>query len=307
MAHVFKRGDGKKWMMQIIDRDGQQKQKTSGTTIKKTAEEMARAWESKEAEYRKGLIDPTQERLAAERQRPIAEHVADFEKYLGHDDSPKHVVQTMRQVRWIIAACNARVIGDLTAAAVKDAIASRRLKAKDGETPQSVGLTTRNNYLTAIKSFTNWLWKHKRSADDPLNALEVNRDAEVRDRRHVRREMTPDEMAWLLTNTETYTREEHRMPGPDRAMAYRMALCTGFRVSELRRLTPASFDFGSDPPTISVLGKDGHIRPQPIHPDEAAIIRRWLTGREGKVFSKLPGNTARMMRADLKSARGSMD
>jgi hypothetical protein len=86
-------------------------------------------------------------------------------------------------------------------------------------------------------------------------------------------------------------------------MAYRVALCTGFRASELRRLKVSSFDLDSDPPTITVLGKNGDIDAQPIHPDQAALIRPWLAGREGKVFTRLPGNTARMIRADQKAAR----
>lgn len=37
-----------------------------------------------------------------------------------------------------------------------------------------------------------------------------------------------------------------------RAMAYRVALGTGFRVNELRSLTVASFDLDTDTPTVTV-------------------------------------------------------
>ena len=52
---------------------------------------------------------------------------------------------------------------------------------------------------------------------------------------------TPEEVARLLASAEKRTRPEHNLPGPDRAMIYRLALGTGFRASELRSLTPGIF------------------------------------------------------------------
>ena len=108
----------------------------------------------------------------------------------------------------------------------------------------------RLHYIRGIKQFSRWLKLQKRTPDDALAAL-AGFNAET-DRRYVRREMTPDEVAYLLRTVETYTTAMHNMPGPDRAMAYRVALGTGFRAKELRSLTPASFDLDADPPTVTV-------------------------------------------------------
>jgi len=145
-----------------------------------------------------------------------------------------------------------------------------------------------------------------RTADDALCGLEAfNADT---DPRHVRRELTPEEMTWLLATTEKYTRPEHNLPGPDRAMVYRLALGTGFRAKELRSLTPESFDLESDPAKVTVAAaysKHRRTDVQPIRPDLADLLRSWLSGRQAglPVFADLPGNTARMFRSDLKVAR----
>ena len=72
------------------------------------------------------------------------------------------------------------------------------------------------------------------------------------DPRHVRRELSRQELTWLVATTETRTLPEHKVPGPDRAMVYRLALGTGLRAKELRSLTPESFDLQSDPPALTL-------------------------------------------------------
>jgi hypothetical protein len=96
--------------------------------------------------------------------------------------------------------------------------------------------------------------------------------------------------------------------GPDRAIVYRLALGTGFRASELRSLRPESFDLDSDPPTVTVgaaYSKRRRKDRQPIRSDLADALRRWLADKpQGeRLFSRLPSQTARMLRGDLEAAR----
>ncbi len=91
-------------------------------------------------------------------------------------------------------------------------------------------------------------------------------------------------------------------------MAYRLALGTGFRTQELRSLTPAAFDLDATPPTVAVAAARSKRRrndTQPIWRDLAEILRSSLAGRSQgeRQFAKLPQNTARMMRSDLRAAR----
>jgi integrase len=97
------------------------------------------------------------------------------------------------------------------------------------------------------------------------------------------------------------------MPGPERAMLYRLAVGTGFRAGELRSLTPESFDLDAEPPTVTVeAGYSKHRREdvQPIRRDLADLLRPWLAGKEhGKPVFKIPSKTAKMMREDLEAGR----
>lgn len=101
----------------------------------------------------------------------------------------------------------------------------------------------------------------------------------------------------------------HNQVGPDRAMAYRVALGTGFRAKELRSLTPASFNLDGNPPTVTVqaaYSKRRRLDIQPIRSDLADILRPWLSqfDSDEHPFAAMPERTARMLRDDLDEARG---
>ncbi len=98
------------------------------------------------------------------------------------------------------------------------------------------------------------------------------------------------------------------MTGPDRAILYRVAAGTGFRASECRSLTPASFRVDDDPPTIALWAASSKRRRddvQPIRVDLANLLRGWLAGRaaDAPVFASMPERTAVMIRADLRRAK----
>jgi integrase len=120
---------------------------------------------------------------------------------------------------------------------------------------------------------TRWLWRHKRCSDDPFCTL--TRYNEETDRRHVRRELDPEEMTRLLTTTQERTESAHNLTGPDRSMVYRLAFGTGFRAKELRSLTPESFELDGDTPAVIVAAYSKHRRQdrKPIRQDLADLLR----------------------------------
>ena len=210
----------------------------------------------------------------------------------------QHCHETHTQAGKIIDKCEAQYIGDLTASAVQEAI---KTLIDDGRS-----LKTCNHYLRAIKSFSRWLHRDKRSRHDALAILEAYNAAT--DPRHIRREMSTDELTLLIASTERRTLPEHKMPGPDRAMAYRLALGTGFRAKELRSMTPASFNLDANPPTVTVTAAHSKHRrtgcptnSQRPRRSVAALAEGCGTGHE-RLFARLPKNTARMLRSDLKAA-----
>jgi len=282
-----------------FDHNGKRRRVSSRTPDKDAAQQLANHLETQAMKRRTGQIDVKQERYAIETAKPLAKHLADYRAFLtAKGNTDKHVRMTCNHIKTIGDACQAKYIGDLDGARVMQVIGNLR----DGGT----GLRTCNSYLQSVKSFTRWLWREKRTPDDALVSLSGFNDET--DRRHVRRELTPDEMAYLLAFTEGYTTPNHNLPGPDRAMVYRVALGTGFRARELRSLTPASFDLDADPPAVIATAayvKRRRKDVQPIRRDLAELVRPWLADRPRgeRVFGKLPEGTARMMRSDLAGAR----
>ena len=166
--------------------------------------------------------------------------------------------------------------------------------------------TNVQRHLVSIKAFSRWLFVEKRTPDDLLIGLRSFN--EETDRRHVRREFTIEELTYLLESIHNRTLPEHRISGPDRAIACRLALGTGLRAGELRSLTTASFDFKSETPTVSVAAAYSKRRRDDVlllQGDLADLLKTWMEGKPEsvKIFKHLPQNTARMLRSDLKAAR----
>ncbi len=289
------------YTIQYHDEAGRRRKESVRAADLDTARQIAAEREKAVLLRKKGILDATQERFALAARRPLGEHLAEFLRFLGDKgDTPKHVATCKRHVKWVAEQIDAKGIRDLTGPAVLRAVGELRTGKK------ARSARTCNSYLTSCKALTRWLWEHKRTPDDALAGLDGwNEEA---DRRHVRRELTPEEIALLLQATEKRDTGAGRMPGRDRAMAYRVALGTGFRAKELRSLTPECFDLDSDPPTVTVgaaYSKRGREDVQPIRRDLAEALRPWLADKPSgvRLFARLPGNTARAIRGDLLAAR----
>ena len=91
-------------------------------------------------------------------------------------------------------------------------------------------------------------------------------------------------------------------------MAYRVALGTGFRVKELRSLTPASFDLDGDPPTVTVAAAYSQATPagRATHPARlggTVCGPGWPEFARDEQLFRLPHNTSKMFQRDLAAAR----
>ncbi len=295
--HILVEDDN--YTIEWFDHTGTRRRKSSRTVDKDAAQQLANHLETETMKRETGQIDPTLERYAQQARRPVTEHVADFRTSLeAKQNTDKHVKMTDQRVCFIVEKCGATHIKHLTPSAVQQAIKDIRDAGRS--------LETCNSYLRAVKSFARWIHRDKRTPDDALQTLEAY-NAET-DPRHPRRELTPEEQAYLLPFVEGYSTAAHNLAGPDRAMVYRLALGTGFRAKELRSLTPASFDLDGDPPTVTVAAAySKHRRKdvQPIRPDLAGLLRPWLADhpRDGRPFASLPKTAARMLKKDLAAAR----
>lgn len=332
MASIYKKRGRARWTIAYIDHDGTRREKSSGTVDHRVAERIANDIEARVAERRSGLIDPRMEAAANDARRPIDEHVKAYEAVLrARGRTASHVATTGQLIRRVLKQAKVTRLAELTGSCVQTAIDDIRLvgalprrkptnedgNQADSNTGRAAGSTatapvplshrTANKLAVAVKSFTNWLVRDGRMIADPLASVTLRNVAVDRKRR--RRALTADEARKLVGAAERGG-SVLGMSGPDRAMLYRLALGTGFRVSELASLRRESFDLASDPPTATIAAgyaKNRREDRQPIQAELAKLVGRWLAGRSPfrPVFdvTRLAEKSARMIRADLAAAK----
>jgi len=306
MASIYRRKQGGTFYITYFVRPGKRRT-VKGSRDKASTEALARKLESDAMLRANGVIDPKADQYAKAEAKPLmvedadgkvaSGHLADFYDALMAKGVTKGRADLVRtRVAKVLRLTKAEHISELAPSAVQVAIDSIR---KEG-----LSLQTCNDTLRAIKQFSRWLWRDGRARDHVLAHLTGYNVA--LDRRHDRRALTDEELAHLIQAAEDGD-DVLGMPGPERAMLYRLAVGTGFRAGELRSLTSESFELEAEPPTVTVeAGYSKHRREdvQPIRRDLADLLRPWFKGKQrGKPVFKIPSKTAKMMRADLEAGR----
>jgi integrase len=290
------------------DEHGRPKWVSSRMRDRDAAARVAAEIEDRVRLKRAGLLDPAQERHAEAARRPVAEHTAAFISFLSHlNNTPKHVRMVRRHLDAILGRARVSRLSDLRCDRVMQAIAGlQKGEPYDGQPQQPASLATCNAYLRSIKAFSLWLHRQGLASEHALAALRLY-NAET-DRRHVRRQMSPEELRWLFAVTAGYTLRGHQASGPVRAMCYRLASCTGYRANELKSLTTDCFDLDAAPPVVRINAGNSKRRRAETQPLPAAFVeplRRWLAEFQpgARVFASIAGDTARMLRSDLEASR----
>ena len=270
---------------------------------KTVAQTMLGALINKNENAKIGVVDPCAEHSG----RPLAEHLADFRRYLeDKDNTAEHVALSVNRVQAVLDGCRFVFLRDLAPGPVLHYLAERR---KLPRTKGGVSVASSNHYLRAVKAFSAWLsGNEQRLARDVLKHLSTL-NAET-DRRHERRSVPAEEFRWLLECTRDSAAEVCKLDGPARFLLYSVAGYTGLRCSELHSLTPASFDLTTDPPTVTVEAGYSKRRRRdtlPLHPDLARMVAEYVEGMAGDA-PIWPGwnwhkKGAMMLRRDLAAAR----
>lgn len=261
--------------------------------------DLARAVETLPAKLRNRLADWGV--LDAGRRhsgKSIEEHLQDFKAELqakGASDKWTSMVY-FRALR-VLEAAGCRTLQDITEGRI--VVAADKLREAKG-----LSMATHNHGLAACKAFTRWATPERMSVD-PLSKLK-GRNARAH-RVHERRALTAEEARALLAAAEAGP-VWFGVSGPDRAMAYRMALETGLRANEIATLTRNAFDLDPAQPTVTVEARHAKNRKAatlPINPELAGALRVHLQGKHPAALAfHLPksSHTAEMIRADLKAA-----
>jgi len=177
MASIFKRKNRKhgKWIIGYTDENGARRT-VAGAKSKAVTEQIAARIEGDVELRKRGILDPRVEKFAAAEQTPLVVktkdgngkeritggHLAEWHVALLHDNViAKHADTLRSQASKVIDSCGATRISDLTESAVKAVISGLRDN-------QKLSHQTCNHYLRAIKQFSRWLWKNKRSIENAL-------------------------------------------------------------------------------------------------------------------------------------------
>ncbi len=302
-----KRRKAKKWYGQYRDADNILR-RVPLSPNKTAAQQMLNELVQRAELGQAGIRDYFEEH----RKTPLAEHLAAWQEVLqARNNTADYVTLKIVRAGKIIEHCKFRFIGDLSASRVEGALADLREQAavaeQNGKTDR-FGTQTSNHYLSAIKQFARWLVKDRRSAENPLAHL-AGGNVKL-DRRHERRELSDEELTWLLETVHAAGRRA-RLDGPDREMLYLASAYTGLRASELASLRPESFDLDAVMPTVTVeAGYSKHRREDvvPLHADLVERLRVWLAGKAAgeRIW---PGKWAankgagKMLQGDLRHAR----
>jgi integrase/recombinase XerD len=304
MAAIFKRTgkDGKpakKWSYKFKDEKGKWVTKT-GHRLKESTERMAEADEDRAKRIRKGEETPVSEST-------LATLLISFRESLeSKNRSERHVEQTAIRVKRVFDDCKFVTPADLRSSKATDKFdhfLSNLTWRRGPESPlRPASKRTRNHYVVALKMFCRWAVKTRKLPDCPLVHLGQVTVTDARKRRAA----TADEIRKII-KAAGIGPEAWGLTGTERAMLYRLAVNTGFRVSELASLTPASFVLGKSPYVFleAERAKNRKEVEQPLPVPLVGPLRGFLKGlpADQPIW---PGNwvykAAKMLRTDMEKA-----
>jgi integrase/recombinase XerC len=139
-------GTSKKWYIEYTDADGEP-QRVPGYTDRGATEQLAARLERESAHRKEGLIDP----YADHRKRPLAEHLADFERALvSKGNTAEYVRLVISRLTSLFDGCAFKSIADLSASRVADWLASLRVNQRILELPSNREVFTPRETATML-------------------------------------------------------------------------------------------------------------------------------------------------------------
>jgi integrase len=316
---LIKRGNT--WYFRYTDADGRRVMR-KGCADKKVSEDMLAAAERDAARVRAGIVNTKELAYKEHEKTPLSEHLDNWEQTLSAAGStPKHVRLFSARARRVaalvmgaklrdiepanharkpdIAKAAANLLGYLTRARLSDLTEERVQKALATLRQEGRSLQTLNHHRVAVRAFSKWCHDTRRTQEDDLRRVKGFNVKE--DPRHPRRTISVEELHRLIAVAEQGP-VVLGMPGPIRALCYRLAASTGLRFSEISSIRPASFDWKA--PTVTIKAaytKNGDPATLTLQRDLAGDLAAYVaTLAPGQAVFPLPSERgARMLRADL--------
>lgn len=262
-----------------------------GTDLRRRIEAMPTAMRTELAQW--GLLDEAANMAS----RPLTELVALYITAMhARELDPAYVRRTEQDLNTAFEDCGFLYLSSITADRVNSYLKERR----DG----GIGYRRSNAILTSLKCLLNFCVDRGYMAQSPLRGRKAELLDEEQDRRHPRRALEIKELRQLFEAAESSKVDYDGIPGPERAMLYRLAAETGIRRGELGRLTVGDFDLVGL--TVTVTGKNaknGRERVVPLSPIMAARLRQHFVNKLPTAPAvQVAFRTAEMLRVDLEAA-----
>lgn len=241
--------------------------------------------------------------------RPLTALVEAWTEHLrAKGTSEDHVQQVTSRALDVFNGASATFWKELEPGRVEQFLRGRR--ERDG-----ISARTSNFHLNSARQFIRWAIRTGLASEDPLRSLDPMNVAI--DRRRERRALSIEELRKLLDTTErgpardgtSAAESADGMPGPERAMLYRVAVETGLRRNELHTLKVADLDLADlERGTVRVRSVNAKNRREarlPFRADTAKALAKFVEHRPplDAVF-RCPKDwrAAAVLRADLAAA-----
>lgn len=251
---LFKRIPTGPWVAAWYDHTGKRRVRSTKTTDKATAERIVRQWIADAALRREGIIDPALDRFALEGRRPLSQHIEAYITHCRHaGQSAHHIIQKRRHLERLASGVRVERLVDLTVDALERHLA--------GMKDQGLSARSINFARQIILAFASWCQRTGRLQANVLKV--VPKQDEGRDRRHVRRPLTEEELGRLI--------EVARHRG--RGCWYLCAALAGLRKGDMKNLLWKDIDFRQNTITIA-CGKAHRTDVLPMHPQLADALRK---------------------------------
>jgi integrase len=259
------------WYVEWQSAGGKTRRRAVGPDRRLAVQALAR-FEDEARRARLGLpaaIDPATT-LGRSLASLLPEYLAEL---ASRDTSPEYRALVEDYLARTAADCRWFTLADVSAASLSLYLGRRRDEWGNGP-------ATLNSYLRTAKGFCNW-WARRFGLSSPLR--ELTPYPEEVDRRRSRRILTDDELEKLVASAAAAPRRYRAsVPGPARAVLYRVAAFSGLRAGELAELTPAHFDLAGRPPTVTASARDSKGKreePLPLPGHLAVLLAAWLADK----------------------------
>jgi integrase len=289
-------GTNAAWYFRFTDEAGNRVWVCTHTTDKRLAESIKNERLAQRARIQSGVASTRDYQRSTFLKATIEEQLGIWEESLrSKTSSEKHVVDSLRAVRWVAEFAEWVTIADLNEDGLAAWMSDARARGKSSRTLQKFG--------RAVKQFGSWLYLADKLSHDPFRRVKLpNPNA---GRTHERRMLLPEEWYWLRAYLEQTDQDRFGVCPIERLRLYDFAIQTGLRSSEIRSLKRGNLSVGTSCFVSVSTGRTKNKKPakQYIRRELAESLDCAKHAEASLLVMPSVYRCAAMLRSDLDAAR----